>query len=521
MSIEYDHSFAPFVLPGGVPALPDARWFGLMAASHLRAAVGERWIGLRERAPRALKRSPAMHTAEAALARLLPDAEGRLASNGDADFAYQRFAGTNPLQIARARTLDDVPLHLRLAPDLFRRVVGEGPGLAERIASGNVFVLRYDALAVRAAGDLQPGKFMAPARALFCHAPELAAPYPVIPVAIECAVGSPEGDTGVLTPLDGARWRAAKRIVNVADVNASEICVHLVRAHFMTVPFAIALGRTLPPRHPLHELLHPQLKFNLFVDRMAWLQGVRTDGGILVRSLAGSARWTQNVARSVYYGQSFREQHFERDLAARGLDAHPVDYPYRDDGRLLWSAIRRFVEGYVSLHYPDDGAVLGDVALQAFVDDLTAREGGNVRGLLSGPRLDTRGELIEILTQVVFVAGPLHALAHYGSAAQLQDPGDNPAFLTHNPLLDPDGAEPGPLGAMNQYTRVTGTNCRYDTLGDFSAEPLGRRDGCRAVIERFQQDLRDAEATIEERNRSRYAPFVHFLPSRISNGITV
>ena len=41
------------------------------------------------------------------------------------------------------------------------------------------------------------------------------------------------------------------------------------------------------------------------------------------------------------------------------------------------------------------------------------------------------------------------------------------------------------------------------------------------MIEAFQADLRAAEATIGERNARRFAPFVHFLPSRISNGVTI
>ena len=345
---------------------------------------------------------------------------------------------------------------------------------------GDVFIARYDALRVGTERDLQPGKFLAPATALFCHAPEMDAPFAVVPLAIQCATGRPDGETAVFTPLSELRWRAAKRLVGVADVNpGASFCLHLARTHFMTVPFAIALRRKLPRAHPLHLFLMPHLRFNLFVDRMAWLQGVRKTSGVLVRSLAGRAEWCQDVARSVYYEHSFREQHFERDLEARGLDAHPVDYPYRDDGRLLWSAIQRFTDGYVRSAYADDRALAADAHLHEFLRDVTAPDGGgNVRRpLLAGARLETRDELVEILTQILFVAGPLHALAHYSSAAQLQHVSDNPSFLTANPLSTLDDTEPGPLGGMTQYTRVVGTNCRYDRLGDFSRHELGREGG--------------------------------------------
>ena len=41
------------------------------------------------------------------------------------------------------------------------------------------------------------------------------------------------------------------------------------------------------------------------------------------------------------------------------------------------------------------------------------------------------------------------------------------------------------------------------------------------LVAAFQAELRSIERTIEERNARRFLPFVHFLPSRIPNGITV
>lgn len=368
---------------------------------------------------------------------------------------------------------------------------------------------------------MQPGKFLAPTTSLYCHAPELDSPFSVVPLAIQCAIGRPDGETAVFTPLSEQRWRCAKRLVGVADINLAELSMHLARAHMMSAPFAIAMRRKLPRSHRLHDFLLPHLRFNLFVDRMAWTQGVRTNAGILVRSLAGNAQWSQDLARTLYYRASFREQHFERDLVARGMDTHVVDYPYRDDGRLLWRAIKCFVAAYLDILYPSDDALVRDADLHAFIRDLIDPKGGNVRGLLEGAQLETRAELTEILTQVLFVAGPLHALAHYGSAAQLQNVDENPSFLTDNPLSAIDGSEPGPLVAMHQYTRVIGTNAVHDRLGDFSRHTFGARAEAQSLIRAFQGELRNVEEIISSRNTQRFAPFIHFLPSRIPNGITV
>ncbi len=542
MRIAYDRSFSPYVIPGGVPigrdVLPDARWFAAMALGQARGFVGEQLIRARERLPGSLRVGRVGREIEALQQRLVPPAPGRVPTEGDAEFAYQRFAGVNPLRIARARDLADIPEKLRLGDELHGRILGGGSGysqranraptgatgcheLTQRVAHGQIFIVRYDHLRVTSQNDLQEGKFVAPARALFCYAPEMDAPFPVVPLAIECATGRADGETALITPLAEHRWRDAKRLVGVADINDAELCLHLARAHFMTVPFAIALRRNLPPAHPLYLFLMPHLRFDMFVERMAWLQGMGKTSGILVRSLAGRAQWSQDVARSLYYSLSFREQHFERDLVARGLDSHPVDYPYRDDGQLVWDAIKRFTGGYLRSIYPTDRAMTADEALAGFVREASDPQGGNVRGLLAGDRLETVDELIEILTQVIFVAGPLHAIAHFASAAQLQRTDENPAFLSANPLSAFGETDPGPLRAMYQYTRVMATNVRHDRLGDFSRYELGQMPEHRARIAAFQAELQSVERTIEERNARRFAPYIHFLPSRISNGITV
>lgn len=535
MPLDYDRSFAPYVLPAGIPlgrqSLPDVRWAGAMALNQARSAIGVGVMRLRERLPAA----PAV--LERLQAQLTTEAHGRIPVGGDAELAYHRFAGQNPLLVRRVRDLEEIPETLRLADELLGRILGGGSGftqrvnrsptgtdgahaLARRVAKGDVFLVRHE-LPIRSASDLQPGKFVAPTTSLFCHAPEMDAPFSVVPLAIECPIGRADGAKVVLTPLSERRWRAAKKLVGVADVHVAELSLHLARAHFMTVPFAIALRRRLPESHPLHVFLMPHLRFNVFVDRMAWVQGVKDTSGVLIRSLAGSARWSQGIAKQLYYEASFREQHFERDLEARGLASHPVEYPYRDDGRLLWGAIGRFVRAYVDQVYPTEAALHADGAVRDFLGEVADPDGGNVRGLFEGTQLGSRDELVEILTQVVFVAGPLHALAHYGSAAQLQYADESPAWLEENPLSTLAEPDTPTSTWANQIARIHGTNCRYDTLGDFSRHALGARSEARAVIAAFRSELRAIEDTITARNERRFAPFVHFLPSRIPNGVTV
>ena len=379
--------------------------------------------------------------------------------------------------------MDDIPRQLQLDDVRLRQLAGSGPGLADRIARGDVFLQSYDFLQVHGSTELQQDKFVAPATVLFCYAPDLSSPFAVAPLAILCASAAGDGEQVVLTPLDEDRWNAAKKLVDVADVHDAELRLHLARTHSMMVPFAMAMHRQLPKNHVVRELLLPHLRFMLFIEFMGWREGVKETSGVLIRSLGGRAEWSHRVTRSVHHDYTFRELGFESDLAARGMDSHAVDYPYRDDGRLLFQAIHRFVTRYIHHCYTSDDAVVADAQLQAFVTDAAAPDGGNVRGLLQGDKLTTRSELIDILSELIFMNGPLHSLCQYSLAAHLQYADVNPAFLRTHPLgpkvsTGANGtgdAAPTRAQTRDQVVLVHRTNIRYDTLGDYREFALGKR----------------------------------------------
>ena len=101
----YDLSFAPYVLPNGMPltrnALPDARWAALMMRCQLQGAAAAGYGSVRRRLPVSVRTGRAGRKLESLFRRLVPEAPGRLPTSGDAEFAYQRFAGINPLTIRR------------------------------------------------------------------------------------------------------------------------------------------------------------------------------------------------------------------------------------------------------------------------------------------------------------------------------------------------------------------------------------------------------------------------------------
>lgn len=521
--------FAPYVVPDlrGLAQLgvPDGAWFARLAGSQLRghAVAWLRRVG--ERVPGA--DGPLRRLVAALEHRLVPEDEVAAGPAGDAEFAWRRIAGVDPFAVVRPATLDEIPAPLRLSDAVLLPLVGRtsAPGagagtdeLAARVAAGDIYLVDRRELAWRTPADLQPGRFVAATAVLLCHAPELDSRHSLVPLAIAAPRGSAGAPPEVFTPHVGAAWRAAKRMVEVADVHAAELTVHLARAHMMTVPFAVALRRSLPPQHPLVRILGPHLRFDPFLATMAFHQGVAGRTGALVRSLAGAPRWSQDVARTLHDRLSFRDQQLERDLVRRRMADAPIDYPWRDDGRLLHAAIAHLVAELVDDAYASDAALARDPHLRAFVDDVIDR--GGIRGLLAGTRLQTRDELVEIATQVLFVAGPLHALAHYGTARRLRHGAAEPAWLPGNPLA-PGTAGPDARTTAAQVQRVLGTDIRGDRLGDFTGTALAEHPASAPALAAFARELIAIEAEIQRRNHARPCPAPDLLPSRIPNGITV
>ena len=103
----------------------------------------------------------------------------------------------------------------------------------------------------------------------------------------------------------------------------------------------------------------------------------------------------------------------EADLARRGVESSPADYPYRDDALLWLGPIRDFVKEYVDAFYAVNSSVTSDDQLQEWFEELIDPARGALRNPVRNNVLDTKKKLIDLLAQVLFIAGPGHASQHY------------------------------------------------------------------------------------------------------------
>jgi linoleate 9S-lipoxygenase len=58
------------------------------------------------------------------------------------------------------------------------------------------------------------------------------------------------------------------------------------------------------------------------------------------------------------------------DAASGKVELLLKDFPYAEDGLLLWEALEEWVGDYLALYYKDDAAVVADPELAAWWDDI-------------------------------------------------------------------------------------------------------------------------------------------------------
>jgi len=443
----------------------------------------------------------------------------------DADwaFAWQRIAGAVPTQLRR---LDEPLDHLGVTDAHVAAARGGGVTLDAARGEGRLFVCDYRRFDGIPGGRFPPTdpdgvpKHVQAPIALF-HA---STDQGLRPVAIQCGQLP---DAPIHTPADGVRWQLAKTVVQVADANLEGIVVHFGYCHMILQRFALAARRQLAAGHPLLALLAPHFRYTLAANDYARRDLVSPDG-TQDRVLAPVLEATLAVLR-----ESIREVELE-DLdpivaASRaGVDDRDVlaVHPFRDDGRTVFEATRRWVDAYVTLYYPSDADVAADVELRAFVDEIGSPDGGRLPRLVSAGAPATRAGLVDLVARVIHRAATYHAAINYNwfdwmayvpnmpAAAAIRMPGPETRVddSTLRSMMPPRSLG---LEQLAQVWSVDSIHVEY--LGDY---PEGFSDPRVApLLERFRAELRDAESTIDARNAERRIPYTCLKPSRVTASI--
>lgn len=269
----------------------------------------------------------------------------------DATFAWMRVAGFNPLVLQQARSDEDT---LGLGDAALCAVLGEGDSVRQALQDGRLYLADYKALARVVNGNFPDGpKYMFAPRALF-GLPRGSGVRQLKALGIRC--GQDPAGYPLYTPAEGEAWQQAKTTVSVADVTYHEMISHLGHTHLLVEPFVVATHRQLPEAHPVSVLLRPHFEGTLYINNAAQAKLIAPGGDVdmLLGGTIQSSRAVTVASLLETPDYDFTQGMLPRALEQRGVLNPDLDYPYRDDARLVWDAIEQWVRAYVGLHYADD-----------------------------------------------------------------------------------------------------------------------------------------------------------------------
>lgn len=438
-------------------------------------------------------------------------------------FAEQRLSGINPQAIRR---LDEFPEDFPFTNEHFGQAVGAGHRLEQALKEGKLYLLNYPWLS-----DIQGGtfrnlrKYLPKPQALFYwRSDDSKIGGSLIPVAIQ-NLNEAGGEHLIYTPVDDPLdWFLAKTYIQMADANHQELGTHFAHTHAVMAPFGAVTVRQLGENHPLALLLKPHFRFMLLDNELGRTQFLQP-GGPTDNFIAGTLEESLNLVVRAYNEWSLDQAALPTILQNQKMDDPAIlpHFPFRDDGLLVWNAIHQFVTEYLRLYYKSSLDLSEDYELQNWARELVARDGGRVKGMPE--KIETVGQLIEIVTTVIFICAPLHSCLNFAQYEYMTFVPNMP-YAAYHPIPTAKGIDlatimkivPPFQQAADQilWTHIL-TAFQYDQLGFYEEEFAD--PSAQEVLLKFQQNLQQVERQIEIHNQIRPVPYNYLKPSQIMNSI--
>ncbi|KAK3144660.1 hypothetical protein QOZ80_4AG0316030 [Eleusine coracana subsp. coracana] len=460
----------------------------------------------------------------------------------DDEFARQTLAGINPVNIER---LQAFPPTSKLDPAVYGppesaitedHIIGQLDGMSvqDALEHNRLYMLDFHDMFMPFLDRInaQDGRKAYGTRTLFF----LTTAGTLKPIAIElCLPPMTEGckrAKRVFTPPADATsnwlWQLAKAHVCSNDAGVHQLVNHWLRTHACMEPFIISAHRQMSAMHPILKLLKPHMRYTLKINALARQILINGDG--VIESGFTPGRYCMEMS-SFAYRELWRidQEGLPADLIRRGMavedptQPHGLrllieDYPYASDGLLLWSAISRWCEAYVSVYYASDESVRNDTELQSWYAEAVQTGHADKRDAPWWPRLSTPADLASLLTTLLWLTSAQHAALNFGQYPLGGYIPNRPPLMRR--LVPAEGdpehahlvADPHRffLSALPSLTQTTTFMTVIDTLSTHSAdeEYLGERadeawtadPDALAAAREFADEVRQAEEEIGRRN---------------------
>ncbi len=456
---------------------------------------------------------------------------------------------------SQAVALSALQAKMPLTDAILQGVLGDDSvTLAQAISEHRLYVCDYAMLDGATADKLHgEQRYITAPIAVYYWNPKPPPGYPpsaqgaMQPIAIQLAQKHDPESAPIFTPNDSAggndpnllKWRIAKWVVNVVSAIQHEAVAHLGDCHLIIEPMVVASHRQLSKQHPLLKLLIPHFRFTININDDA-IHSLIVPGGVVATNVGPAIESTRQMIASAH--QAWRWDHCNPDnlFRLRGVDKLPV-FPFRDDTLLLWDAIRNFVGGYLRVYYRNDQDVVDDEELQGWVGELTSPLYAGFKGLGGlkqnadgSPRLDSLDYLIEMVSLILYTAGPQHASVNYAQyplmsympsvAGTIYQP--MPTRSTQLKTLDDCVAWYPPLDvALYTFSfEYLLSGVQYDRFGYYESNPrvpYFTDPRVQPLVTELHEALSLIEIEIRKRNQTRAIPYPFQLPSMIPNSISI
>ncbi|KAK1282325.1 hypothetical protein QJS10_CPB22g01456 [Acorus calamus] len=463
----------------------------------------------------------------------------------DEEFSRQTLAGLNPLSIQLLKEFPIVskldpeiygPAESKITKELIEREMKARITLEEVLEKKRLFILDYhDVLLpfVHRVREIE-GTTLYGSRTIFF----LTDDGTLMPLLIELTrpkLGDMPQWKGVFThgwdATEAWLWKLAKAHVTTHDAGYHQLYNHWMRTHCCTEPYIIATNRQLSVMHPIYRLLHPHFRYTMEINALA-RESLIAANGIIETSFA-PGKYSAELSSAAYAAfWRFDMEALPADLIRRGMAVEDPeaehglkltieDYPYANDGLLLWSAIADWVEAYVGRYYPDPELVVSDHELQAWWAEVRTVGHADKKDEPWWPELATPADLAHVLSTMIWVASGHHAAVnfgqyHYGgyfpnrptiSRVTMPVEEGRPEEEMRRFLEKPEKALLECFPSQYQATQVMAVldvlSCHSpdeEYLGE-RAEAAWAEDGVvREAFERFNGRLKEIERIIDERN---------------------
>ena len=183
--------------------------------------------------------------------------------------------------------------------------------------------------------------------------------------------------------------------------------------------YGVATMRNLPDPHPLYKLLQPHFRYTMSINSAARATLISKDG-IIAQNFAIGSDGMEELFKRAATAHRVQWTNIKKNLKERGVDNREQlpGYYYRDDGIKIWNVTEEYVKEVIDLFYENSEDVKKDTEVKQWVEEIHTiafpgfHEAPQGHGFPA--KIETKEELIEYCTLIIFTGSAQHAAVNFG-----------------------------------------------------------------------------------------------------------